>query len=72
MIHEIKLKYYNSTMKIGFNDLKKEVYDCNSKSWLKANYHLGRLVYGSQRIPYKRISSGIDKKDFIVQIFIPF
>lgn len=72
MTHEIKLKYYNSTLKIGFNDFKKEAYDCNCNCWLKAKYHLGRLVYGNVRIPYKRISNGIDKKDFTVQKFTPF
>lgn len=69
---EIKLKYYNSTLKIGFNDLRKEVYDCNKKEWLPAKYHLGRLVYGNERIPFKRIRKGVDSNNFIAQDYCPF
>lgn len=72
MILEIKLKYYNSKLSIGFNNLLKEVYDCNKKQWLPAKYHLGRLVYGSKRLPYSKIKQGIDKYDYIVQEYSPF
>lgn len=66
------LKYYNSTLQIGFN-FPKEVYDCKNEVWLKSSVHLGRLVYGKQRISYKRISNGIDRKDFEIQeLNLPF
>lgn len=71
MIQEIKLKYYNSTLRIGFNTWK-EVYDVKNEVWLPAKEHLGRLVYGNDRIPYKRIKAGLDKRDFIVQEYLPF
>lgn len=69
---EIKLKYYNSKEKIGFNNLRESVYDVSNKVWLPAKEHKGRLVYGNKRIPYKRIKSGIDSRDYIVQDFCPF
>lgn len=65
------LKYYNSTLKIGFNRWR-EVYDCNSEQWLKAKAHKGRLVYGNQRIPYTKIKSGIDIRNFEVNQYCPF
>lgn len=71
MIQEIKLKYYNSTLRIGFNTWK-EVYDVKNETWLEAKEHLGRIVYGKDRIPYKRIKKGLDKRDFIVQEYLPF
>lgn len=71
MTQEIKLKYYNSGLRIGFNTWK-EVYDVNTEVWLSAKEHKGRLVYGSKRIPYTRIKSGIDKRNFIVKEYLPF
>jgi len=68
---EIKLKYYNSKLGIGFNDWR-IVYDVNKEQWLKCCYHKGRLVYGKERIPYTSIKRGIDKFDFIIQEFCPF
>ena len=65
------LKYYNSTLKIGFNNWR-EVYDCNTETWLKSSVHKGRLVYGIKRIPYSRIKSGIDKINFEVKQYCPF
>ena len=60
-MNEIKLKYYNSTLKIGFNSIRDGVYDCKNKIWLSAREHKGRLVYGNQRIPYTRIKKAIDE-----------
>lgn len=59
----INLKYYNSSLGIGFN-FPKEIYDCNEERWIQSKVHAGRLVYGKNRIPYKRITKGIDKRDF--------
>lgn len=70
-MHEINLKYYNSTLNIGFNSIRKGVYDCNTNTWMKAKAHKGRLVYGNQRIPYKRIKQGIDGRNKKV-IICPF
>ena len=67
----MKLKYYNSILKIGLNNWR-EVYDCNADKWLKAKVHNGRLVYGNSRIPYKKIKSGIDKINFEIKEFCPF
>ena len=71
MLLEIKLKYYNSTLKIGFNNWQ-QIYDCAANCWIKATEHKGRLVYGSNRIPYSKIKKGIDTKDYVVQQFCPF
>ena len=68
---EIKLKYYNSNLRVGFNDIK-QVYDCNKKEWLKAYVHKGRLVYGKNYLPYTRIKSGVDQQNKIVQEYCPF
>ena len=67
----MKLKYYNSTLKIGFNNWR-EIYDCTSEKWLKSKVHKGRLVYGNERIPYTKIKSGIDTKNFEVKQYCPF
>jgi hypothetical protein len=69
---EIKLKYYNSVLCIGFNNPRESVYDFNEKVWLPAKEHLGRLVYGNKRIPYKKIKNGIDTYNFLVQNYCPF
>lgn len=71
MQFEIKLKYYNSSMQIGLNDWR-QVYDCKTQTWLSAKEHKGRLVFGNNRIPYTKIKSGIDTKNYIVQEFLPF
>lgn len=71
MTQQIKLKYYNSTLKIGFNTWK-EIYDCNAESWLPAKEHKGRVVYGNNRLTYAKIKSGIDKRNFVVQEYMPF
>ena len=71
MLLEIKLKYYNSDLKIGFNTWK-QIYDVKNKLWLEAKHHGGRVVYGNSRIPYKRIVEGIDARDFIAQAYCPF
>ncbi len=68
---EIRLKYYNSTLKIGLNSWRK-IYDCNTGLWVDAAEHKGRLVYGNKRIPYKRIKAGIDQRDFVIQEYLPF
>jgi hypothetical protein len=67
----MKVKYYNSTMKIGFNNWR-EVYDCNNEIWLKPSVHKGRLVYGRNRIPYTKIKKGIDKSNYNIEIYCPF
>lgn len=72
MLLEIRLKYYNSSLKIGFNNMRESVYDCNKKEWLTAKYHLGRIVYGKERLPYNRIKKGIDKSGVVVQEYCPF
>ena len=64
---EIRLKHYNSNLKIGLNDWK-EVYDNNNGKWLPAKEHCGRLVYGNNRISYFLIKEGLDKKDFIISL----
>ena len=65
------LKYYNSTLKVGFNTWR-EIYDCKIEAWLKSSVHKGRLVYGKNRIPYTKIKKGIDKNNFLVKIYCPF
>ena len=67
----IKLKYYNSSLQIGFNSIRDGVYDCKNKVWLSARVHKGRLVYGNNRIPYTRIKKGIDESNKKV-IVCPF
>mgnify|MGYP007100042087 CR=1 FL=1 len=69
---EIKLKYYNSTLGVGFNNIIDGVYCANTNQWLAAKCHLGRLVFGTKRIPYKKIKEGIDKKDYLIQKSTPF
>jgi len=71
MLLEIKLKYYNSELNIGFNNWS-EIYDCKEQRWVKADYHLGRIVYGKIRLPYNKIKKGIDKTNFIAQQYCPF
>lgn len=69
---KIKLKYYNSALKIGFNNLRESVYDVANATWLNASVHKGRLVYGNKRIPYAKIKHGIDKRNFIIPEHCPF
>lgn len=71
MIQEVTLRFYNSELKIGFNNWR-EIYCNNSNVWIKCDYHLGRLVYGKKRIPYKKIVKKITHRNYIVQEFIPF
>lgn len=52
--------------------MRESVYDCNKKEWLTAKYHLGRIVYGKERLPYNRIKKGIDKSGVVVQEYCPF
>lgn len=70
-MHEINLKYYNSSLQIGFNSIRDGVYDCKNERWLTAREHKGRLVYGNERIPYNHIKKGIDTKNKTV-IICPF
>lgn len=63
--------FKNGSLKIGFNTWK-EIYDCENKYLIKADYHLGRIVYGKKRLPYIRIKKGIDSRNFIVQQYLPF
>lgn len=72
MLLEIKLKYYNSAEKMGFNNPREAAYDCVNKVWLPAKEHRGRLVYGNNRIPYKRIASNIDHRNFVAQHYSPW
>jgi len=72
MTKEIVLNYYNEKEKIGFNNLREAAYDVLSEKWLPAKEHLGRLVYGNSRIPYKKIVSGISHRNFKVQEYCPF
>ncbi len=69
---EIKLKYYNSALNIGFNNLREAVYDCNTNQWLKAYVHKGRLVYGKKYLPYIKVKEGVDNINFVVQEYCPF
>lgn len=68
----MKLKYYNSSLKIGFNSAREGVYDVENEEWLKPSVHKGRLVYGNNRIPYSLIKKGINKRNHIVKEFCPF
>lgn len=69
---EIKLKHYNSSLGVGFNNIIDGVYCANTNQWLKPKYHLGRLVYGTKRLSYKKIKEGIDKKNYLIQKSTPF
>ena len=71
MLLEIKLKYYSSRLRLGFNNWR-EIYDCNEQRWIKADYHLGRIVYGSSRLPYNKIKKQIDTNNFLAQQYCPF
>lgn len=71
MIQEIKLKYYNSRLRIGFNDLRR-VYSTIEDRWLTARVHAGRLVYGNKYIPYSKIKKGIDRVNYSVPDYCPF
>ena len=68
---EISINYYNSSLNIGLNDWKK-VYDFNTQSWLSSKYHLGRLVYGNQRLSYTKVKTGLVKKKIIIKEYCPF
>ena len=72
IINEVRLKYYNSELKIGFNNLREAVFNLETKQWLQAKEHKGRLVYGNQRIPYNRIKEGLDSFDYVAQEYCPF
>lgn len=71
MVEEIKLKYYNENLEIGFNDWRK-VHCTKTNCWIEADYHLGRLVYGKKRIPYKKIVKNITHRNYLAVEFIPF
>ena len=71
MQQELKLKFFNSKLQIGFN-FPSRIYDMKNECWIEGKVHPGRLVYGKQRIPYTRISSGIDLRNKIVHEYLPF
>ena len=70
MQKEIMLKYYDSKSGFGFNNPREGIYDNNNNEWLQPKVHIGRLVYGNKRIPYKQIKP--DKCNFVVQEYCPF
>ena len=72
MQQEIKLKYYNEYLKIGFNSPRDPAYDVSSGQWLQPNVHAGRLVYGKDRIPYSKITSNITHRNFVAVDYCPF
>lgn len=72
MKDEIILKYYNSHLKIGFNNAREAAYDVVTSKWLPAKEHLGRLVYGNKRVSYNTIVAGITHRNFIAQYYCPF
>jgi hypothetical protein len=72
MVQEIKLKYYNDDLKIGFNSPREAAYDVAAAQWLPANVHAGRLVYGNNRVPYKKIVSNITHRNFVAQNYTPW
>lgn len=71
VINEIKVSFYNDIEKVGFNDWH-EIYCTKNNVWIKGYYHLGRLVYGSNRLPYKKIIKNITHKNYVVQEYLPF
>ena len=71
MQQELKLKFFNSKLQIGFN-FPSRIYDVKNECWIEGKVHVGRLVYGKQRIPYTRIASGIDFRNKIVHEYLPF
>jgi hypothetical protein len=72
MVLEIKLKHYNANLKIGFNSPREAAYDVTLGKWLPAKEHLGRLVYGNNRVPYKKIAENITHRNFIAQKYSPW
>ena len=69
MVQELKIKYYNATLKAGYNDFRKVYID---DTWVDVKVHAGRLVYGKQRKPFSKLRAGISHKNFIVREFLPF
>jgi len=45
---EIKLKYYNSSLMIGFNSIREGVFDCKNDVWLKPAEHKGRFALSKE------------------------
>lgn len=72
MVSEIKLKYYNEDLKIGFNSPREAAYNVATRQWLQSDVHAGRLVFGKNRVPYRRIVGGITHRDFVAQHYCPF
>lgn len=71
MTNEVKLNFYSEKLGVGFNDYR-QIFCNKTNTWMDACYHLGRLVYGKKRLPYKKIVKSISHRDYIAQEFIPF
>ena len=69
MIQEIKIKYYNSTLKVGYNDFRKVYFE---DKWHDVKVHAGRLVYGTNRKPFSKLREGITHKNYVIQDYLPF
>ena len=71
MIQEVKVKFYNKNLGIGYDDFRKDFSE-KDNTWHPVKVHAGRLVYGRDRKPFKKIRSGITNRDYTVRVFIPF
>ena len=71
MIQELKVKFYNKDLKIGYDDFRK-VFSEKDNTWHKVKVHAGRLVYGRDRKPFSQLRTGITDRNYTVRQFFPF
>ena len=71
MIQEVKVKFYNKELGVGYDDFRK-VFSEKENTWYKVEVHAGRLVYGRSRKPFKVLREGVTNKNFIIRQFFPF
>lgn len=71
MIQEVKVKFYNKELGVGYDDFRK-VFSEKTNTWYKVKVHAGRLVYGRDRNPFSKLRTGITDRNYTVRQFIPF
>jgi len=71
MIAEIKVKFYSEKLKVGFNDYR-AVFSEVDNTWYNTYYHLGRIVYGKNRLSFNKVRKSLTHTNFTVREFMPF
>ena len=72
MQQQIILKYYNKYLGIGFNSPREPAYNVVTGKWLQPEVHAGRLVYGKNRVPYRKITANITHRNFVATEYCPW